>query len=106
MVKQGVLGNCFGFLSHTVSVACPCSVAKLCLTLATPWTIACQASLSMGFSRQEPWSGLPFPPSGGFLDPGIKLISPLSPALQTDSLLLSHWENPAIYLEFEQKNFP
>ena len=36
-------------------------VAKSCLTLATPWTIACQAPLSMGFSRQEYWSGLPFP---------------------------------------------
>ena len=36
-------------------------VAKLCPTLATPWTIACQAPLSMGFSRQEYWSGLPFP---------------------------------------------
>ena len=36
-------------------------VAKLCLTLATPWTAACQAPLSMGFSRQEYWSGLPFP---------------------------------------------
>ena len=36
-------------------------VAKSCLTLATPWTVACQASLSLGFSRQEYWSGLPFP---------------------------------------------
>ena len=36
-------------------------VAKLCLTLATPWAIACQAPLSMGFSRQDNWSGLPFP---------------------------------------------
>ena len=36
-------------------------VAKSCLTLATPWTAACQAPLSMGFSRQEYWSGLPFP---------------------------------------------
>ena len=36
-------------------------VTKLCLTLATPWTVACQASLSMGFSRQKYWSGLPFP---------------------------------------------
>ena len=35
--------------------------AKLCLTLVTPWTVACQAPLSMGFSRQEYWSGLPFP---------------------------------------------
>ena len=36
-------------------------VAKLCLTFATPWTLACQAPLSVGFSRQEYWSGLPFP---------------------------------------------
>ena len=39
------------------------SVAKSCLTLATPWTVACQPSLSMGFSRQEYWTGLPFPSS-------------------------------------------
>ena len=36
-------------------------VAKLCLTLATPWTVACKAPLSMRFPRQEHWSGLPFP---------------------------------------------
>ena len=36
-------------------------VTKLCPTLAIPWTVACQAPLSMGFSRQEYWSGLPFP---------------------------------------------
>ena len=36
-------------------------VAKLCPTLSTPWTVACQAPLPMGFSRQEYWSGLPFP---------------------------------------------
>ena len=36
-------------------------VAHLCPTLATPWTVACQAPLSMGFSRQDYWSGLPFP---------------------------------------------
>ena len=39
-------------------------VAKLCPTLATPWTVACQAPLSMGFSRQEYWSGLSFPSPG------------------------------------------
>ena len=37
----------------------------------TPWTIACQVPLSMGFSQQEYWSGLPFPPSGDLPDPGI-----------------------------------
>ena len=41
-------------------------LTKSCLTLMTPWTVACQATLSMGFSRQEYWSGLPFPsPSHG-----------------------------------------
>ena len=40
-----------------------------------------QASLSMGFSRKEYWSELPFPPPGDFPDPGIKLTSPMSPAL-------------------------
>jgi len=47
----------------------------------TPWTVACQASLSMGFSRQEYWSGLPCPPPGDLPNPGIK---PRSPALQAD----------------------
>ena len=45
-------------------------VAKSCLTLATPWTVAHQAPLSMGFSRQEYWSGLPFPSPGDLPDPG------------------------------------
>ena len=50
---------------------------------ATPWTIAYQASPSMGFSRQEYWSGLPFPSPGDLPDPGIK---PRSPALAADAL--------------------
>ena len=57
--------------------------AKLCLTLVTPWTVACQAPLSMGFSRQEYWGGLPFPSPGDLPDLGIKLRCP---ALQADSL--------------------
>ena len=48
-----------------------------------PWIVACQASLSMEFARQEYWSGLLFPPSGNFPDPGIK---PTLPALQADFL--------------------
>ena len=47
-------------------------VTKSCLTLATPWTVACQAPLSMGFSRQEYWSGLPFPSPGDLPDLGIE----------------------------------
>ena len=58
-------------------------VAKLCPTLATPWTVACRAPLSMGFSRQEYWSGLPFSSPGDLPDPRIE---PGSPALQADSL--------------------
>ena len=60
----------------------PCSVAQSCL-FATLWTVALQAPLSMGLSRQEYWSGLPLPPPGDLLDPEIK---PTSPALQADSL--------------------
>ena len=50
---------------------------------ATPWTVAQQAPLSMGFSRQEHWSGLPFPPPGDLPDSGIEHRSP---ALQADAL--------------------
>ena len=53
----------------------------------TPWTVAHQAPLSTGLSRQENWSGLPFPPPGDLANPGIK---PESPALQVDSLPLSY----------------
>ena len=59
----------------------------------TPRTIAHQASLSMGLSRQEYWSGLSFPPPGDFPDPGIKPVSPASLALQEDSLPLSNQGN-------------
>ena len=64
---------------------------RLCVA---PWTVARQAPLSMGFSRQESWSGLPCPPPGDFPDPQIKPESPVSPALQADSLLLSHQSSP------------
>ena len=56
----------------------------------TPWTIAHQAPLSMEFSRQEYWRGLPFLPLGDLLDPGIKPSPPASHTLAGDSLLLSH----------------
>ena len=52
----------------------------------TPWTIACQAPLSIRFPRQEYWSGLPFPSPGGFPHPGIKPVPPGVPTLQADSL--------------------
>ena len=52
-------------------------VAKPCPTLVTPWTIACQAPLSMGFSRQEYWTGLPFPSPGDLPDQRTELRSPV-----------------------------
>ena len=52
----------------------------------SPWTIACQAPLSVGFFRQEYWSGWPFPPLGDLSNPGIEPGSPASPALQAGSL--------------------
>ena len=58
-------------------------VNKSCPALAILWTIACQAPLSMGLSRQEYWSGLTFPSPGDLPRPGIE---PGSPALQADDL--------------------
>ena len=58
-------------------------VVYSCPTLVTLWTVACQAPLSMGFSRQEYWNGLPFPSPQDLPNPGIESGSP---ALHTDSL--------------------
>ena len=58
-------------------------VTNLCTTLATPWTVACQGPLFMGFSRREYWNGLSFPSPGNLPDPGIE---PKSSALQADFL--------------------
>ena len=54
------------------------------------WTVTHQAPLSMGFSRQDYWSGLPCPPPGELLNPRIEFASPVSPALQVDSSPLTH----------------
>ena len=70
----------------------------MCDSFVIPRTVACQASLSMGFLRQEYWSGLPFPSPGDLPDSGIK---PRSPALQADSLLLHHWGS----YRMQQKQF-
>ena len=75
----------------------------------TPWTVAYQAPLFMGFSRQEHWSGLPCPPAGDLPDPGIKAAYPAAPASQVDSLLLSHQGSPrrtTYTRNCMSKNFP
>ena len=62
---------------------------------ATPWTVAHQAPLSLGFSRQEYWSGLPCHPPGDLLNPGIKSMSLMSPALAARFFTASAtWEAP------------
>ena len=76
--------NLFPFGNY-LSVFCICGgglVTKSCPTLGIPETVACRASLSMGFSRQENWSELLFCSPEGLPNPGIK---PRSPALQADS---------------------
>ena len=80
-----------------------------------PWTvIAHQASLSMGFSRQECWSGLAFPPAGHLSNPGIEPVSPMSPILAggffpteppekseiSDATTLKDWKTQAVNLGF------
>ena len=72
------------YITHFVAVVQGVSHVRL---FATPWTVAHQAPLFMGFPRQEYWSELPCPSPGDFPDPGIK---PESPACQADSLPLSH----------------
>ena len=63
----------------------------------TPWTGACQAPLSMEFSRQEYWSGLPFSPPGCLCDPGMQ---PRSAVLQADSLLSESPGKPSLFIFF------
>ena len=74
-----------------------CVQALVCPTLCDPMDyIACKAPLSMEFSKQEYWSGLACPTPGDLPDPVIQLTSPVSPALQADSLSLSHQGSPPL----------
>ena len=81
---------------------CVCVWAQTCIFicvrfLVTPWTIgALQTPLSMGFSRQEYWSGLPFPFPGDLPDPGIESSFLSSPALQAESLPAEPLGKPGI----------
>ena len=76
-----IWGPLFGNTEHHRGVCVICSVMS---DFATPWTLACQTPLSMEFSRQEYWAGLPLLSPGDLTDPGIE---PRSPALQAESLL-------------------
>ena len=78
------------YIELTVTNTCMLSCVQL---FATPWTVARQTPLSTGFSRQEYWSGLPYPSAGDLPNPGIK---PVSPGLhwQADPLTLRHLRSP------------
>ena len=80
-------------MTRKILLICLSEVKSLsCVRLfASPWTVAHQAPPPMGFSRQEYWSGLPFPSPGDLPDPGIK---PRSPALQADALTSEPPEKP------------
>ena len=88
-------GQVFGVGLESCVCVCVCvcvcaySVTQSCLFMTT-WTIAHQAPLSMGFPRQEHWSGLPFPPPGDLPSPGIKPESLVSPALAGRFFTLCH----------------
>ena len=71
-----------------VALGCACMLSRFSHVwlFVTVWTIACQAPLSKGFCKQEYWSRLSCPPSGGLPDPGIEPKSPATPALQADFL--------------------
>ena len=81
---------------------CMLSRSVVSLLFATPWTLARQTPLSMGFPRQEYWSGLPWLSPGDLPDPGIK---PASPALQLGSLPLSHLGSPLLKHSSPKKKF-
>ena len=72
-----------------------CVCVQSCLTLQPPETVAHQAPLSMEFSRQEYWSGLPFPTPGDLPNPGIKAVCLMPPALAGGFFTTSiSWEAP------------
>ena len=77
-----------------LTLACGCQVLQLRQTLWTLWTTARQAPLSMGFSRQEDWSGLPCAPPGDLPDPGIQVSSLSLLRWQLSSLPLAPLEKP------------
>ena len=109
-LKKSLLGySCFTMLCyfllyskmnqpHVYIYIHVCVCARACsikIGFATQWTIALQAPLPTWFSRQEYWSGLPFPSPGDLPDPGIKLVSPIS---STGQWILYHWATWEVHI--------
>ena len=85
------------------TLMCVCMLSSISHVRLGDTTVAHQALLSMGFSRQEFWSGFLCPPPGDLPDPGIELVSPIfpvSPALQADSLPAeAYWPSSVLQLK-------
>ena len=107
--SQHVAKRCVSSETHIHLRACMLSHVQLC---ATPRTVARRAPLSMGFSRQEYWNGLPFPSPGDLPTSGTEPRSPVSSTLQANALPLSHQGSPKLILcllftqEAEQRWYP
>ena len=95
IVKISMLPKAKGITPPNVKLYYKIEVAQSCLTLCDP--IACQVLASMGFSRQEYWSGLPFPPPGDLSNSGIEPASLLSPTM-VDGFFTTRatWEAPEL----------
>ena len=85
------------FLLQCMKVKTESEVAQFVQLLATPWTAAHRAPPSMGFSRQEYWSGVPLPSPGGLPDAGIQPTSLVSPALAGRFFTTAPWEGPTLF---------
>ena len=97
LVPIKILTNMFVAKIQPPYTVCVYLVAKSCLTLVNPRIVAHKAPLSMGFSRQEYWSGLPFSPPRDLPNPGIGPESPVFPTLQLDSLPAEPSEKPSVH---------
>ena len=84
-----------GFYSWSGNWTCELSHFSRVQLFVTPWTVARQAPLSMGFSRREYWSGLPFPPQRILPHPGMEPVSFMSPVLADGFFTIgANWEAP------------
>ena len=103
MVLVSAIQQCNSAISACMCVCVSHSVMSN--SLRPPWTAARQVPPSMGFSGKEYWSGSPFPSPGDIQDPGIESASPVSPALQVDSLPAEPSRKPnLLFLQTEPKN--
>ena len=97
-LRPVILEDYFGWETPTFSLHV-CSVPSVVFDSAIPWIVAHQASLSLGFSWKEYWSGLPCPSLRDLPNPRIEPASLVSPALQADSLPLSYQRSPIFSVE-------